>query len=325
MGEWRTWVRKTSCLPVIANACLPLLRPSTVKPAARCVAVDGKGLAIMTGRHNTDQVIPGAADPHETRKGLIINNESARRLRGMDGRPRMKRSTQNVRPAAPRRRNAERTKAKILVAATREFMERGLNGARVDSIAARTRTNKRMIYYYFTSKERLYVAVLEDAYRKIREAERQLKLDDLPPGEAIRRLVEFTFDYHWKNPQLAKLVVVENIHKGKYLAHSGSIFRFNLSIIDTIAKVLRRGVEEGVLRADIDPVELHMTISALSLFHVTNRYTFGTVFSRDMVSPEAAAQRKKELVDIISRYVSVRCPAAGVLRQEASPHGITQR
>ena len=216
-----------------------------------------------------------------------------------------KRTIPEDKPSAPRRRNAERTRAEILAAATREFMERGLNGARVDNIAARTRTNKRMIYYYFKSKERLYIAVLENAYRKIREAEKQLRLDDLPPGEAIRCLVEFTFDYHWKNPQLAKLVVIENIHKGKYLSRSASITSFNLSIIDAIVKVLRRGAEEGVLRTDIDPVELHMTINALSLFHVTNRYTFGTVFCRDMMSDEAAAQRKKELVDIISRYVSV--------------------
>jgi AcrR family transcriptional regulator len=223
----------------------------------------------------------------------------------MDRQLKMKRTNRDAKPTTPRRRNAERTKAEILAAATVEFSERGLNGARVDKIATRMRTNKRMIYYYFKSKERLYIAVLEEAYRRIREAEKQLKLDDLPPGEAIRCLVEFTFDYHWKNPQLAKLVVIENVHKGKCLSRSDSISSFNLSVIDAIRKVLRRGGEEGALRADIDPVELHMTISALSLFHVTNRYTFGTVFRRDMVSNEAAAQRKKEVVDIISRYVSV--------------------
>jgi AcrR family transcriptional regulator len=223
----------------------------------------------------------------------------------MDRQLKMKRTNRDAKPTTPRRRNAERTKAEILAAATVEFSERGLNGARVDKIASRMRTNKRMIYYYFKSKERLYIAVLEEAYRRIREAEKQLKLDDLPPGEAIRCLAEFTFDYHWRNPQLAKLVVIENVHKGKYLSRSDSISSFNLSVIDAIRKVLRRGGEEGALRADIDPVELHMTISALSLFHVTNRYTFGTVFSRDMVSNEAAAQRKKEVVDIISRYVSV--------------------
>ncbi|HSB72729.1 MAG TPA: TetR/AcrR family transcriptional regulator [Candidatus Methylomirabilis sp.] len=217
----------------------------------------------------------------------------------------LKQTNRDAKPAAPRRRNAERTKAEILAAAAREFTERGLNGARVDNIAARTHTTKRMIYYYFQSKKRLYLAVLEDAYGRIRTAEKQLRLDDLPPGEAINCLVEFTFDYHWRNPQLAKLVVIENIHKGKHLSRSGSISILNISIVDAIAKVLRRGAEAGVLRRDIDPVELHMTISALSLFHVTNRYTFGTVFRRDMVSDEAAAQRRKEIVDIISRYVSV--------------------
>jgi len=224
----------------------------------------------------------------------------------MDRQVALKRTNRDTKPAAPRRKDAERTKAEILAAATREFSECGLNGARVDNIAARTRINKRMIYYYFKSKERLYITVLEDAYRRIREAEKQLRLDDLPPSEAIRLLAEFTFDYHWNNPQLAKLVVIENVHKGKNLSRSNSITGLNISIIDAIARVLQRGAEEGVLRADIDPVELHMTISALSLFHVTNRYTFGTVFRRDMVSEEAVAQRKKEIVDIISRYVSAQ-------------------
>jgi AcrR family transcriptional regulator len=223
---------------------------------------------------------------------------------GVDLRLKLTRRNRNPKAAPGRRRDAERTKAEILAAGIREFSERGLNGARVDNIAARAHTNKRMIYYYFKSKQRLYIAVLEEAYRRIREAEKQLKLNDLPPVEAIRCLAEFTFDYHWRNPELAKLVVIENVHKGKNLSRSESISSFNLSIIDAIGKVLQRGAEAGVLRRNIDPVELHMTVSALALFHVTNRYTFGTVFSRDMVSAEAAAQRKKEVVDIISRYVS---------------------
>jgi AcrR family transcriptional regulator len=223
----------------------------------------------------------------------------------VDPRLKLKRKARDPNSAPVRRRDAERTKAEILAAGIREFSERGLNGARVDNIAARTRTNKRMIYYYFKSKQRLYTAVLEESYRRIREAEKQLRLDDLPPAEAIRCLAEFTFDYHWNHPELAKLVVIENVHKGRNLARSDTMSSFNLSIIEAITKVLRRGAEAGVLRRGIDPVELHMTVSALALFHVTNRYTFGTVFRRDMASAEAAAQRKKEVVDIISRYVSI--------------------
>jgi AcrR family transcriptional regulator len=207
-------------------------------------------------------------------------------------------------PLAPRRRNAERTRAEILAAATREFSERGLNGARVDSIAARTRTNKRMIYYYFKSKRQLFMAVLEEAYRGIRDAERQLRLDDLPSLDAMRRLAEFTCDYHWKHPEFAKLVVIENVQKGRNIARSPTITGLNISIIDATAKVLRRGADEGVFRPGIDAVELHMTMSALALFQITNRYTFGTIFRQDMASVEALAARRRKIVDIVLRYVS---------------------
>jgi AcrR family transcriptional regulator len=234
-------------------------------------------------------------------KSLSDGTAARRRRRGPvetpDNRP--------DRSGGRRQRNAERTRAEILAAATKEFSERGLNGARVDSIAARTRANKRMIYYYFKSKQRLYLAALEDAYRRIREAERQLILDDLPPGAAMRCLVEFTCDYHWANPELAKLVVIENIQKGKNIARSNSIAGLNMSIIDVTTKVLQRGADEGVFRESIDPLKLHMTISALALFQVTNRYTFGTVFRHDMASDEALSTRRQEIVDIICRYISV--------------------
>jgi AcrR family transcriptional regulator len=207
-------------------------------------------------------------------------------------------------PPAPRRRNAERTRAEILAAATKEFSERGLNGARVDAIAARTRTNKRMLYYYFKSKRQLFMAVLEDAYRRIREAEQQLRLDDLPPLAAMRRLVEFTCDYHWKNPEFTKLVAIENVQKGRNIARSASISGLNISIIDATEKVLRRGADDGVFREGLDAVSLHMTISALPLFQIANRYTFGTIFRHDMASPEALAARRRDIVDIVLRYVS---------------------
>jgi AcrR family transcriptional regulator len=207
-------------------------------------------------------------------------------------------------PPAPRRRNAERTRAEILAAATKEFSERGLNGARVDAIAARTRTNKRMLYYYFKSKRQLFMAVLEDAYRRIREAEQQLRLDDLPPLAAMRRLVEFTCNYHWKNPEFTKLVAIENVQKGRNIARSASISGLNISIIDATEKVLRRGADEGVFREGLDAVSLHMTISALPLFQIANRYTFGTIFRHDMASPEALAARRRDIVDIVLRYVS---------------------
>ena len=117
-----------------------------------------------------------------------------------------------------RQRDAERTRAEILDVATREFAEHGYSGARVDVIAAKTRTTKRMLYYYFESKAGLYTAVLERAYGEIRERERELDVDGLDPVAAIRRLAELTFEHHESHPDFIRLVMIENIHRAEHLA-----------------------------------------------------------------------------------------------------------
>ena len=103
--------------------------------------------------------------------------------------------------------------ANILEVAMAEFAEKGLAGARIDEIAAATHTSKRMIYYYFGSKEGLYLAVLEQAYARMRAIESQLDLDNQDPESALRRLVEFTFDHHASNENYIRLVVGENIYR----------------------------------------------------------------------------------------------------------------
>ena len=117
-----------------------------------------------------------------------------------------------------RQRDAERTRSEILEVATREFAEHGLAGARVDEIAAQTRTTKRMIYYYFGGKEQLYIEVLEAAYARIRAVEREVDVDHLDPREAIRRLAELTFDHHDSHPEFIRLVSIENIHHAEHMA-----------------------------------------------------------------------------------------------------------
>jgi AcrR family transcriptional regulator len=201
------------------------------------------------------------------------------------------------------RRDPEATRQNILTVATEEFAENGLSGARVDAIAARTRTTKRMIYYYFGSKEGLYVAVLERAYAGIREVEQQLKLDRLPPAEAIRRLIEFTFDYQETHPEFIRLVAIENINKGRYLARSEAIRKLNTSVIDMLAAILARGRRDGVFHAEIDPVDLHMLISALCFFRVANRHTFGILFDRDLGCPQFRSRHKRMIGDAIMRLL----------------------
>ncbi len=193
--------------------------------------------------------------------------------------------------------------ADILEVATREFAEKGLAGARIDEIAEATRTSKRMIYYYFGSKEGLYIRVLEEAYRRMRAIEADLHLEDLEPEAALRRLVGFTVDYQWAHPEFIRLVMTENIHRGEYLAQSRSIHDLNVPAIEGLQRVYERGVVAGVFRAGLDPIDLHMSISALSVFNVANRHTFSLIFQRDLDSAPALIARRDSIVEMIVRYV----------------------
>jgi AcrR family transcriptional regulator len=205
--------------------------------------------------------------------------------------------------AAPRTNDPERTMADIIEVATHEFSEKGLAGARIDVIAEAMRTSKRMIYYYFGSKEGLYIRVLEEAYRRIREIESGLHLEDLAPEDALRKLVGFTVDYQLANPDFIRLVMTENIHRGEFLAQSKAIHKLNVPAIDAVREVYQRGVKAGAFRAGIDPVDLHMSISALSFFNTANRHTFALIFKRDMDSSAAIVARRDSIVEMVVRFV----------------------
>jgi AcrR family transcriptional regulator len=197
----------------------------------------------------------------------------------------------------------EETRRNIIEAATREFAEKGYGGARVDAIAARTRTSKRMIYYYFGGKEGLYLAVLEEAYAGIRRAEATLDLERLEPEAALRTLTAFTFDYYESHPEFVRLVMNENIMDARHMARSRAIGRLNVAVLDVLRRLIARGRREGMFRSGLDPLELHMTISALGIFNVANRATFSTIFERDMRSPRALATRRRQIADIVIRHV----------------------
>jgi len=198
-----------------------------------------------------------------------------------------------------RKYDRERTREDILSVAQREFARKGFNGARVDAIAAQTSTTKRMIYYYFGGKEQLYIDVLEQAYERIREAEAKLGLDAMDPESAMRRLTEFTFDYDHAHPDFVRLVAVENIHHARHLAKSTRIRAINGSIVATIDRILRRGRRSGAFRARVSAVDVHMLMSALCFFHVSNLHTFGAIFRRNFVSPRLRASHRRLAADFI--------------------------
>jgi AcrR family transcriptional regulator len=202
-----------------------------------------------------------------------------------------------------RKRDPEQTRQEILDVATAAFAEKGLAGARVDEIAARTRTTKRMIYYYFGSKEGLYGAVIERAYGGIRDAERGLQLDTIPPAEAMRRLLESTFDYHHANPSFVRLVSVENIEEAQHVRASPTIARRNVEVVDTMRHLLERGVHEGCFRAGMDPLDLHILINGVSFHRVSNRHTLQAVFGRDVRDTAVAHAQREMLVQAVLAFL----------------------
>ena len=200
-------------------------------------------------------------------------------------------------------RDAERTRREILEVATREFADQGFAGARVDEIAAQTRTTKRMIYYYFGSKERLFVAVLERAYAAIRAAEQTIEVDHLDPAAAIRRLAELTFDHHESHPEFIRLVSIENIHRAEHIAGHSDLAGQNTPAIELIEAILARGRRDGSFSRAVDAVDLHMMISAFCVFRIANRHTFGAIFDRDLTDPALRERYRRMLGDMVVEYL----------------------
>lgn len=198
--------------------------------------------------------------------------------------------------------DAEETRLNILDVATAEFADKGLSGARIDEIAEKTNASKRMIYYYFGGKEGLYRAVLERAYRAVREVDALAQRSDMPPDAALRDVVGVTFDYHIQHPEFVRLVMNENILRGAHVSEVPGIRERNRAVIENLRGILNRGVAAGLFREGIDPVDLHMTISALSFYNVSNRYTFSFGFERDMTSSKALARRRMTVIDIVESW-----------------------
>ncbi len=194
----------------------------------------------------------------------------------------------------------------ILAVAMAEFAANGLSGARIDEIAAKTNTSKRMIYYYFGDKEGLYGRVLEEAYREVRAGEQELELDHLPPIEALKRLTEFTFAHHSRHPEFIRIVMIENIHHGQYMQKSELIRLLNAGAIQKLEAICRRGREAGLFRDDVTPLELHWHISAMSFFNVSNRATFSHIFGDELFGPRAQDALKANVVEMILSLASRR-------------------
>lgn len=202
-----------------------------------------------------------------------------------------------------RLRDADRSQNTILMAARDEFAEHGLGGARMDRIAERAALNKRLIYYYFEDKEKLFQAVLEQVYRDIRERERELNLLHLKPESAVRRLVEFTWNYYLEHPEFLTLLNSANLHRARHLQQSERARQLNSPLVATLGEILERGRVEGTFRGGIDPVQLYVSIAGLSYFYLSNNHTLSAIFGRDLMTPKAHSERLSHMCDVILGYV----------------------
>ncbi len=197
---------------------------------------------------------------------------------------------------AVRHNDGDATRRNILDVALKEFADKGLDGARVDEIAEKTASSKRMIYYYFGGKDELYRAVLERAYAGIREREEEENFEALPADEALKAHMAHTFDYHAAHPEFVRLVMNENIHRGAHIAHIPGIKERNRRVVALMAAIIDKGVMARLFRDGIDPFDLHMTISALCFYNVSNRYTLSMVFEADIGAKQALERRKASVI-----------------------------
>ncbi len=206
-------------------------------------------------------------------------------------------------------RDPDQTRARILQAATMEFHRCGLGGARVDRIASEAGVNKRMLYYYFGSKDDLFLAVLEAVYEAIRGEERALALDRLDPTEAVRQLIAFTWRYYLRHPEFLTLLNSANLHEARHLRKSTRVRSLHSPFVKTLADLLQRGRDDGRFRAGVDPVQLYISIAGLCYFYLGNRHTLAAIFDRDLMTPEALETRLGHVTDVILGYLSADPPA----------------
>lgn len=207
-------------------------------------------------------------------------------------------------PAGPRRksRKAETPSRELLLkAARREFAAKGLEGARVDEIARRAGVNKQLVYHHFNNKDDLYKAVLEAAYARIRAEEAALDLSSCEPLEAMQRLIGFSFDYLAKNRDFVALLTDENLHRGRHLKRSEDLPKLHSPLIAVIADTLRRGEASGCFRADVDPVQLYISIAGLGFFFFNNIHTLSSIFDRKLDEAGQIASRREHVVELVMK------------------------
>ena len=196
---------------------------------------------------------------------------------------------------------AQTSRDNILRAATKVFAKHGFAGGRIEQISTAAKSYDRMIYYYFGSKEALYIAVLEDTYRRFNQAEQALALDVRQPVQALGELIRFVWRYYQKHPEFITLLNTENLHRGKYIAKSERAREYSSPVIAITDSVLRSGAEQGFFRTDLNARDVYLMIASMAYFYLSNRFTLSSFLGENLEAPEALAHWEGFVVDAVQR------------------------
>jgi AcrR family transcriptional regulator len=209
----------------------------------------------------------------------------------------------------PVARDPVQTQRRILRAARNEFMRHGYSGARIERISRAARSSDRMIYYYFASKEALYLQVLEGVYSELGDAESALVLDVQRPQQALDQLIVFTFRYYLEHPEFVALLSNENLQRGRHITKSVKVKLLSRPVLDILATILVEGERQGVFRRGLDVKKVYLTLAALGYFYLSNRFTLSSFLGTDLMQPTECAAWLAEIRRVMAASVSVRAGA----------------
>ncbi len=218
------------------------------------------------------------------------------------------------RPLGVRERSAQATRESILRAAIKVFARHGFDGGSVEKISKAAKSVDRMIYYYFGNKEGLFVAVLEEIYRRFNEAEAALALDSGDPVESLRAMIRFVVGYYRSHPEFVSLLNSENLHRGKHIGRSRRTSEYSSPAVGTTERVLRSGIEQGLFRPEVSARDLYLLIAAAGYFHQSNRFTLSAFLGEDLEAPAALEHWEHFVTDMVLRGIAADAHASAATR-----------
>ena len=200
----------------------------------------------------------------------------------------------------PAKRNPERTRARLLRAAIRLFSAKGYHGVAVDEIVGLARTNKRMVYHYFGSKNDIYLATLVEVFSRLAKVEIQALEESAPPDEKLRHLLEANFRFLDANPEFVRLLLWENLAEGRHLSRHPELVNKN-PFMDRFRAIIQEGVAKGIFREPRDIKHLVINFIALCFIYYSNHYSLATSLGIDLDTPRSRALRVAQATDLVFR------------------------